>query len=178
MVFIQEQKRFVIGQAASLINWNRTYYNHFLDYLLRVSIALTVQNIFYFLQRFLLVVSIFWTSWCIIWCSHSRAPAFVYNFNYGSLLGYWPCTVWSFLDRYLPQKLSQISSPLFQQIDIYHPMLGLFSQSIFTWGPSFILCEFFEIFLKPCSPAETDLCFTFWGGQIPNRVGLDMIYDI
>ena len=62
LVFIQKQKRFVIGQAASLIIWNRTYYNHFLDYPLRVSIALIVQNIFYFLQRFLLVVSIFWTS--------------------------------------------------------------------------------------------------------------------
>jgi len=31
--------------------------------------------------------------------------------------------VWSFLDRKLPQKASQISSPLFQQINMYHPML-------------------------------------------------------
>jgi len=32
----------------------------------------------------------------------------------------------------LPQKASQISSPLFQQINIYHPMLRLFAQSLFT----------------------------------------------
>ena len=88
---------------------------------------------------------------------HSGAPAFIYNFKYCFLSGYWPCTVWSFLDRNLPQKVSQISSPLFQQIPIYHPMLRSFTQFIFTWRPSFILCEFFEIFLKPCSPAETDL---------------------
>ena len=88
---------------------------------------------------------------------HGRAPEFVYNFEYGFLLGYWPCTVWSFLDRSLSQKVSQISSPLFQQINIYHPMLRVLTQSIFTWRSSFIFCEFFEIFLNPFSPAETDL---------------------
>ena len=79
---------------------------------------------------------------------HGRAPAFIYNFKYGFLSSYWPCSVWSFMDINLPQKVSQISSPLFQQINIYHPMLMLSTQSIFTWRPSFILCEFFEFIFE------------------------------
>src|ERR1700676_3829200 len=95
----------------------------------------------------------------VIWCSQGKALAFVYNKYISNMIPsrYWPCmarAVWSFLDRHLPQKASQISSPLFQQINIYHPMLGLFAQSLFTWGPSFILCEFFQIFLHPCSPCR------------------------
>jgi hypothetical protein len=90
---------------------------------------------------------------------------FVYNkyiSKYGSLSGYWPCmaAVWSFLDRNLPQKASQISSPLFQQINIYHPMLRLFAQSLFTWGPSFIPCEFFEIF-PPASSGPHNFTLPF-----------------
>jgi hypothetical protein len=114
------------------------------------------------------VVLITWLSVMVIsliWCSHGKAPTFVYNkyiSKYGSLSGYWPCmaAVWSFLDRNLPQKASQISSPLFQQINTYHPMLRLFAQSLFTWGPSFIPCEFFEIF-PPASSGPHNFTLPF-----------------
>ena len=43
-----------------------------------------------------------------------------------------------------------------------------------------MLCEFFENFLELCSIADTDLldfmvCLAFWGEQLPNTVGLNMI---